>query len=93
MNKYNVCNNCGKAGHLFHQCKIPITSYGIIAFRKNCDKYEYLMIRRKDTFSYIEFVRGKYNIEDSKYIMKLIEYMTDSEKKILFIYVIFIYSK
>jgi hypothetical protein len=28
------CNNCGKSGHLFHQCKHPITSNGIVLFRK-----------------------------------------------------------
>ena len=27
------CSNCGKIGHLFYQCKLPITSYGIILFR------------------------------------------------------------
>ena len=43
------CNNCGKIGHLFHQCKIPITSIGVIAIRKNNNKTEILMIRRKDT--------------------------------------------
>ena len=33
-NKKNIfCNNCGKIGHLFHQCKIPITSIGVITFR------------------------------------------------------------
>ena len=33
MNKpTNVCNNCGKTGHSFHHCKLPITSYGIILF-------------------------------------------------------------
>ena len=31
MNK-NSCNNCGKQGHSFHQCKLPVTSYGIILF-------------------------------------------------------------
>ena len=33
MSKNTICNNCGKQGHLFNQCKIPITSYGIIVFR------------------------------------------------------------
>jgi ADP-ribose pyrophosphatase YjhB (NUDIX family) len=28
------CNNCGKYGHLFSNCVLPITSLGIIAFRK-----------------------------------------------------------
>ena len=34
MKKYMFCNNCGKQGHLYHQCKHPITSNGIIAFRR-----------------------------------------------------------
>ena len=35
MSEYNQnCSNCGKNGHLFQQCKYPITSVGIIAFRK-----------------------------------------------------------
>ena len=54
MKNEGFCNNCGKKGHLFHQCKMPITSVGIIAFRK-CPKgsdYEYLMIRRKDTLGW-----------------------------------------
>ncbi len=81
MNKQSLCNNCGKTGHLFHQCKNPITSYGIIAFRKNEDKIEYLMIRRKDTFSYIEFVRGKYILHNKEQIVSLIEGMTQCEKE------------
>jgi hypothetical protein len=28
------CNNCGKHGHLFSNCVVPITSLGIIACRK-----------------------------------------------------------
>ena len=36
MNKNtNTCNNCGKQGHSFHQCKLPITSYGVIVFRSS----------------------------------------------------------
>jgi hypothetical protein len=31
--KFIFCNNCGKLGHLFHQCKVPITSIGIIPIR------------------------------------------------------------
>ena len=34
-NTKNFCNNCGKIGHLFHQCKLPITSIGVITIRKN----------------------------------------------------------
>ena len=62
MNKssISVCNNCGKPGHMFHQCKLPITSYGIIAFRPSDVGLQFLMIRRKDSFGYIDFMRGKY---------------------------------
>ena len=43
MNKtYNFCNNCGKNGHLFHSCKKPITSSGIICFTKQNNKLKYL---------------------------------------------------
>ena len=60
MNKTS-CNNCGKFGHGFGQCKLPIISYGIILFRKSSKGLEYLMIRRKDSFGYIDFIRGKYS--------------------------------
>ena len=44
MNKKVVfCNNCGKLGHLFHQCKVPITSIGIIALRVINDNYQILL--------------------------------------------------
>ena len=60
-NKNNTaCNNCGKQGHSFHQCKLPITSYGVIAFRATNSGIQYLMFRRKDSFGYIDFLRGKY---------------------------------
>ena len=63
MNINNYCNNCGTKGHIFYQCKQPITSVGIIVFRKGQhDKREYLLIRRKDSLGYVEFMRGKYNI-------------------------------
>ena len=34
VNVSQYCNNCGKFGHLFSNCIVPITSLGIIAFRK-----------------------------------------------------------
>jgi 8-oxo-dGTP pyrophosphatase MutT (NUDIX family) len=75
-----LCNNCGKQGHLFHQCKLPITSYGIILFRKNEDSYKYLMIRRKDSFGYIDFIRGKYSPYNIYQIQKIVDEMSLQEK-------------
>ena len=85
----HFCNNCGKNGHMFHQCKIPITSFGVIAFRFNNEKrtekypkgqYEYLMIRRKDTLGYIDFIRGKYSLNNPSYILNMMKQMTVDEK-------------
>ncbi len=80
---YNFCNNCGKMGHAFHQCKHPITSTGIIAFRKskNSSKLEYLMICRKDTLGFVDFMRGKYPIHCKRYLMNIINEMTVKEKQ------------
>lgn len=80
----NYCNNCGKLGHYYHHCKMPITSIGIIVFRViENRKIEYLMIRRKDTLGYIDFMRGKYSIYNKEYIMNMLKQMTQNEKEVL----------
>jgi len=84
MNKnINTCNNCGKQGHSFHQCKLPITSYGIIVFRhinaKEC--LQFLMIRRKDSFGYIDFIRGKYSPYNIYQIQNIVNEMSMEEKQ------------
>ena len=76
-----TCNNCGKQGHMFHQCKMPITSYGIIAFRLRGDTPEYLMIRRKDSFGFIDFIRGKYSPYHKDQMMSIIDQMSLEEKQ------------
>jgi len=86
MKNYNFCNNCGKLGHLFHQCKMPITSIGIIAYRINNENtIEYLLIRRKDSLGFVDFLRGKYNINNKEYILNLLNKMTLKEKNFLLI--------
>lgn len=83
IKKTNFCNNCGKIGHLFHQCKIPITSIGLITIRKNIDKIEILLICRKDSLSFVDFMRGKYNLEDLEYIKNIFNKMTKKEKDLI----------
>ena len=81
-------------GHMFYQCKLPITSYGIILFRmppapthaptqgdRGVAEPEFLMIRRKDTFGYIDFVRGKYSLTNQFQIQKCINEMSLEEKQ------------
>jgi 8-oxo-dGTP pyrophosphatase MutT (NUDIX family) len=82
MNKTtNVCNNCGKQGHIFNQCKMPIVSYGIVLFRSSLRGIEYLMIRRKDSFGYIDFIRGKYSPYNISQIQELVNQMSVYEKQ------------
>ena len=76
----NYCNNCGKHGHNYNQCKLPITSLGAIAFRYHNNNIEYLMIRRKDTLGFIDFIRGKYSTTNKDYLMNMIKQMTIDEK-------------
>ena len=79
MNKsYNICNNCNKSGHVYNNCTMPITSYGIISIRNNRD---FLMICRKDSLGYVEFIRGKYPLYNKDYIQNLIDEMTLTEKQ------------
>jgi hypothetical protein len=83
-NTKNTCNNCGKLGHTFHYCKTPITSYGVIIFRKNKklnNEVEYLMINRKNSFGYIDVVRGKYSSCNVKHIQNIVNEMSTSEKE------------
>ena len=91
--KFIFCNNCGKLGHLFHQCKVPITSIGIIPIRITKkvipltntieNDVEIFIIKRKDTLSFVDFMRGKYSIEDKNYITNLLNNMTVNERQFI----------
>lgn len=87
MNNKIVCTNCGKMNHIFKDCKEPLTSYGLICFRKfkeiNKDDLKIIMVRRKDTIGYVEFLRGKYDINDENYILQLLNLMTKDEKNLI----------
>lgn len=82
MYKYRkqTCNNCGLCGHLFYNCKKPIMSLGVICFRINKqNQIEYLMIRRKDSLGYVDFLRGKYNQYNDFHLKNIIMEMTETE--------------
>jgi len=95
-NRAQHCTNCGLSGHFFRNCMSPVTSYGIIAvkypninkslFSKSIinnrnDYLQFLLIQRKDSISYVEFIRGKYNPYDDEYICKLLRGMTQNEQQ------------
>jgi 8-oxo-dGTP pyrophosphatase MutT (NUDIX family) len=82
-----LCANCGCMGHIYKNCNHPIISYGIICYKLIYDEElngiypKYLMIQRKDSLSYVEFIRGKYSIKAKKYIMDMFSLMTNEERK------------
>lgn len=76
------CNNCDKSGHSFHNCRKPFVSYGIISYRENNNgEIEYLCVCRKHTFGYIDFMRGRYSINNKEQINDIIYEMTVKEKE------------
>lgn len=75
------CNNCGAAGHLFRECSEPIMSCGIVLLNPTRDKV--LLIRRRHTIGYHEFMRGKYSVSDSRYIIQLWSEMVPWERAAL----------
>ena len=45
------------------------------------ENIQYLMIRRKNSLSYVDFIRGKYDLNDYEYLHNTISMMTNDEKK------------
>jgi hypothetical protein len=112
---FSYCNNCGKRGHIYKNCKEPVISIGIIMLDLGKIKYSnfsnksitditqeytkgihcthedinyysyikdelnFLMIRRKHTLGYIEFIRGRYKLENDDGIAYLFKQMTSDE--------------
>jgi 8-oxo-dGTP pyrophosphatase MutT (NUDIX family) len=85
--KYLVqCCNCGGYGHVYKTCNHPVISYGIICYKSDYDDKtnsiypNYLMVQRKDSLSYVEFIRGKYELNNREYILKLFSNMIEKER-------------
>lgn len=55
-------------------------SYGVIAFKIIDNIPYYLMVCRKDSFAFSEFIRGKYELEDVDSIYRNLHFMTTQEK-------------
>lgn len=87
------CINCGEMGHVYKMCRHPITSYGIMCFRRKKNEeqqqeeeeggLEVLLVQRKDSFAYVEFLRGMYDARDMRYVSFLLANMTRKEKTAL----------
>lgn len=120
-----ICVNCGKPGHIYKRCHLPIISYGIICLKFNNidlsyllsmskklelnvfvkkdikniknilqpvdeeyihNNLKFLMIKRRISYSVIEFIRGKYKLGDIDYILNTVRLMSNDEKKNLIEY-------
>lgn len=79
----SACSNCGRAGHFFRECREPITSLGILAFRRPQDTVEWLLIRRRVSIGFIEIMRGKYENRDTPCIQALVDQATVQEREML----------
>lgn len=80
-NNNGICSNCEKFGHFSYQCNYPTVSYGMIVYRRNNEtqKREYLMICRKDSYGYVDFIRGKYALSDLAHVRHIIREMSQNE--------------
>lgn len=75
------CLNCGKTNHMQNMCSEPFSSYGLLCFYKKapeCDP-KIVMVCRKHTIPYIDFLRGKYDVNKLGYILELFTKMTADE--------------
>lgn len=82
------CNNCGEKGHVFRSCIEPVLSCGIILLDSprlptSFTSTKLLMIRRKDSMSFAEFLRGKYDVQNIAYLETLVGNMTQAEQIML----------
>jgi 8-oxo-dGTP pyrophosphatase MutT (NUDIX family) len=55
-------------------------SIGVIAFRYHRDELQYIMIQRKDSLGFVEFMRGKYQQYNIEYVQNIFNEMTTIEK-------------
>lgn len=91
LEKKSYCINCGKYGHLFKKCMYPILSFGLIGYYYEPSEtgpadendIHFIMIQSKNTFHFLDFIRGKYELLDTESIKKLFENMTKSEIEML----------
>lgn len=66
-----------------------VTSYGIICYclkynvKTNSIRPEYLMVQRKDSVCFVEFIRGKYALTQKEYIKTLFANMTPRERELI----------
>lgn len=81
----NFCSNCGKQGHTYKNCIFPITSIGIVLYYYDIEikDYKFLIIKRRNSLGFVDFIRGKYSIHSNTHIQNLFDEMTEDEIHII----------
>ena len=57
-----------------------IAGVPIITGYEGCSGFEFLLIRRRDSLRFVEFIRGKYDVNDDVYLRQMVENMTCVER-------------
>lgn len=81
--KETVCKNCTSIGHIYRDCPHPVNSYGIICYKIVDNVPYYIMIQRKNSLSFMEFIKGNYQVMNTEYVKKMLGNMTKKEQDIL----------
>lgn len=84
----STCSNCQGLGHMMRECPKPVCSYGVVLIRLRTNQtgnsdVEVCMVRRRDSFSFIEFVAGRYRLEDPRTVVDLLQSMTTAERELV----------
>lgn len=58
-------------------------SYGIVCYCASHSGPRYLLVQRKDSLCFVDFVRGRYETHDADYIGNLLAGMTAEERELL----------
>jgi hypothetical protein len=51
---------------------LTVASFGVICARRFGGEMQYLMVQRKDTIAFAEFVRGQFRVDEYDYVRSLI---------------------
>lgn len=78
-----ICKNCGTNGHIYRDCPYPIKSFGVICYKYVNNKIYYIMIQRKNSLAFMEFIKGNYKSNDLDTVKWLINSMTKDEQSLL----------
>jgi len=68
--------------YLKDDCNLSPFSKGVLLNNGN-DSIQFLLIQRKDSLSFVEFIRGKYNPYEEEYLARLFLGMTQKEHELI----------